>query len=249
MKKNIDNRLKNANKQKVEMYRDCLQNILDNFVKNKGFDLQYKVLDLEKTKLIVTCGDFESSVDNTKSEIYKKDDFETEEELRQYIYKKAENTAKSVLVEHNNYMQMNSIKVKKLEQSSLKDLSKENDILNTNLSNLNLKIVALIYSEYLMDIVSISSMSILNNRLVIQFTITNPKLTEYTVKPFVLPVKVTRYYQTNKMDSNHNNHKIIASEVLKHIQKAIPITKFELALTLIEDAIQSDELEFEDIFE
>ena len=47
MKKNIDNRLKNANKQKVEMYRDYLQNILDNFVKNKGFDLQYKVLDLE----------------------------------------------------------------------------------------------------------------------------------------------------------------------------------------------------------
>ena len=72
MEKNIDNRLKNANKQKVEMYRDCLQNILDNFVKNKGFDLQYKVLDLEKTKLVVTCGDFASSVDSTKSEIYQK---------------------------------------------------------------------------------------------------------------------------------------------------------------------------------
>lgn len=249
MKKNIDNRLKNANKQKVEMYRDCLQNILDNFVKNKGFDLKYKVLDSEKTKLIVTCGDFVSSVDTTKSEIYKKDDFETEEELRKYIYKKAENTAKSVLTEHNNYMQMHNIKVKKLEQSSLKDLSKENDILNTNLSNLNLQIVTLIYFEYLMDIVSVSSMSILNNRLVIQFTITNPKLTEYTVKPFVLPVKVTRYYQTNKMDSNHKNHKIIAEEVLKHIQKSIPITKFELALTLIEDAINSGDLEFADIFE
>lgn len=249
MKKNIDNRLKNANKQKVAMYRDYLQNILDTFVKNKGFDLQYKVLDTEKTKLVVTCGDFESSVDTTKSEIYKKEDFETEEELRKYIYKKAENTAKSVLVEHNNYMQMNNIKAKKLEQSSLKDLSKDNDILNTNLSNLNLRIVTLIYFEYLMDIVSISSMSILNNRLVLQFTITNPKLNGYTVKPFVLPEKVTRYYQTNKMDSNHKNHKIIAEEVLKHIQKSIPITKFELALTLIEDAIQSGELDFEDIFE
>lgn len=249
MKKNIDNRLKNANKQKVEMYRDCLQNILDNFVRNKGFDLQYKVLDLEKTKLIVTCGDFVSSVDTTKTEIYKKDDFETAEELRQYIYKKAENTAKSVLVEHNNYMQMNDIKVKKLEQSNLKDLSKNNDILNTNLSNLSLQIVTLIYFEYLMDIVSISSMSILNNRLVIQFTITNPKLQGYTVKPFVLPEKVTRYYQTNKMDSNHKNHKIIAEEVLKHIQKSIPVTKFELALTLIGDAIHSGELDFKDIFE
>lgn len=249
MNKNIDNRLKNANKQKVKMYRDYLQNILDNFVKNKGFDLQYKVLDLEKTKLIVTCGDFVSSVDNTKSEIYKKEDFETEEELRKYIYKKAENTAKSVLVEHNNYMQMHNIKVKKLEQSSLQDLSKENDILNTNLSNLNFRIVTLIYSEYLTDIVSISSMSILNNRLVLQFTITNPKLNGYTVKPFVLPKKITRYYQINKMDSNHNNHKIIASEVLKHIQQEIPLSKFEIALTLIRDAIQSGELEYKDIFE
>ena len=69
------------------------------------------------------------------------------------------------------------------------------------------------------------------------------------MKPFVLPEKVTRYYQTNKMDSNHKNHKIIAEEVLKHIQKSIPITKFELALTLIGDAINSGELEFEDIFE
>lgn len=253
MNKNIDNRLKNANKQKVEMYRDYLQNILDNFVKNKGFDLQYKVLDLEKTKLVVTCGDFESSVDTTKTEIYKKADFETEEELRKYIYKKAENTAKSVLVEHNNYMQMHNIKAKKLEQSSspnsLEDLTKDNDILNINLSNLNFRIVTLIYFEYLTDIVSVSSMSILNNRLVLQFTITNPKLNGYIVKPFVLPEKVTRYYQINKMDNNHNNHKIIASEVLKHIQKSIPITKFELALTLIEDAIQSGELEFEDIFE
>ena len=218
MKKNIDNRLKNANKQKVEMYRDCLQNILDNFVKNKGFDLQYKVLDLEKTKLIVTCGDFVSSVDNTKAEIYKKEDFETAEELRKYIYKKAENTAKSVLVEYNNYMQMHNIKVKKLEQSSLKDLSKDNDILNTNLSNLNFRIVTLIYFEYLTDIVSVSSMSILNNRLVLQFTITNPKFNGYTIKPFVLPDKITRYYQINKMDRYHKNHKIIASEVLKHIQ-------------------------------
>lgn len=249
MKKNIDNRLKNANKQKVEMYRDCLQNILDNFIKNKGFDLQYKVLDTEKTKLVVTCNDFESSVDTTKSEIYKKEDFETEEELRKYIYKKAENTAKSVLIEHNNYMQMNNIKAKRFVESSLKDLSKDNDILNINLSNLNLSIFTLIYFEYLTDIVSVSNISILNNRLVLQFTITNPKFNKYTVKPFVLPEKVTRYYQINKMNSNHKNHKIIATEVLKHIQKSIPLTRFEIALTLIGDAIHSGELGFEDIFE
>lgn len=249
MKKNIDNRLKNANKQKVEMYRDCLQNILDNFIKNKGFDLQYKVLDTEKTKLVVTCNDFESSVDTTKSEIYKKEDFETEEELRKYIYKKAENTAKSVLIEHNNYMQMNNIKAKRFVESSFKDLSKENDILNINLSNLNLSIFTLIYFEYLTDIVSVSNISIVKNRLVIQFTITNPKFNEYTVKPFVLPEKVTRYYQINKMNSNHKNHKIIATEVLKHIQKSISLTRFEIALTLIGDAIHSGELEFEDIFE
>lgn len=249
MQKNIDNRLKNANKQKVEMYRDCLQNILDNFVKNKGFDLQYKVLDTEKTKLVVTCNDFESSVDTTKSEIYKKEDFETEEELRKYIYKKAENTAKSVLIEHNNYMQMNNIKAKRLVESSLKDLSKGNDILNSNLSNLNLSIFTLIYFEYLTDIVSVSNISIVKNRMVIQFTITNPKFNEYTVKPFVLPEKITRYYQMNKMDSNHKNHKIISTEVLKHIQKSISLTRFEIALRLIGDAIYSGELAFEDIFE
>lgn len=189
MKKNIDNRLKNANKQKVEMYRDYLQNILDNFVKNKGFDLQYKVLDLEKTKLVVACDDFESSIDTTKSEIYKKEDFETEEELRKYIYKKAENTAKSVLVEHNNYMQMNNIKAKKLEKSgsssSLEDLTKDNDTLNINLSYLHLSIFTLLYFDFLADVVDCSNVSLLNNRLVMQFKIISDEFSQYTIKPFV----------------------------------------------------------------
>ncbi|MFS0994294.1 hypothetical protein ACFC3R_13475 [Enterococcus durans] len=248
MKKNIDNRLKNANKQKVEMYRDCLQNILDNFVKNKGFDLQYKVLDLEKTKLVVTCGDFESSVDTTKSEIYKKEDFETEEELRKYIYKKAENTAKSVLVEHNNYMQINNIKVKKLEQSSVKDLTKDNDILSINLSYLHVSLFTLLYFDFLSNIVSVSSMSILNNRLVLQFTVDSPEFNDYTVKPFVLPENVTKYFQTKQMESTNKNFKIIADAVLAHIKKAIPLSKADIAVKLIEIDLDNGEISTEDIF-
>lgn len=248
MEKNIDNRLKNANKKKVEMYRDCLQNLLDNFVKNKGFDLQYKVLDLEKTKLVVTCGGFESSVDTTKSEIYKKEDFETEEELRKYIYKKAENTAKSVLVEHNNYMQMNNIKVKKLEQSSVKDLTKDNDILNINLSYLHLSIFTLLYFDFLSDIVIVSSMSILNNRLVLQFTVDNPEFNDYTVKPFVFPENVTKYFQTKQMKSTNKNFKIIADAVLAHIKTAIPLSKADIAVKLIENGLISGEISEEDIF-
>lgn len=248
MQKNIDNRLKNANKQKVEMYRDCLQNILDNFVKNKGLDLQYKVLDLEKTKLVVTCGDFESSVDTTKSEIYKKEDFEAEEELRKYIYKKAENTAKTVLVEHNNYMQMNNIKVKKLEQSSVKDLTKDNDILNINLSYLHVSLFTLLYFDFLSDVVSVSSMSILNNRLVLQFTVDNPEFNDYTVKPFVLPANVTKYFQAKQMKSTNKNFKIIADAVLAHIKKAIPLSKADIAVKFIESDLISGEISEEDIF-
>lgn len=249
MKKNIDNRLKNANKQKVEMYRDCLQNILDNFVKNKGFDLQYKVLDLEKTKLVVTCNDFESSVDTTKSEIYKKEDFETEEELRKYIYKKAENTAKSVLVEHNNYMQMNNIKAKRLENSgSLDDLIKDNDILKINLNYLHLSIFTLLYFEFLADVVDCSNVSILNNRLVMQFKIISDEFSQYTIKPFVFSENVTKYFQTNQMESTNKNFKIIADEILKHVYKSIPLTKSAIAVKLIEKGLENGEISTEDIF-
>lgn len=252
MKKNIDNRLKNANKQKVEMYRDCLQNILDNFVKNKGFDLQYKVLDLEKTKLVVTCGDFESSVDATKSEIYKKEDFETEEELRKYIYKKAENTAKSVLVEHNNYMQMNNIKAKKLEKSgsssSLEDLTKDNDILNINLSYLHLSIFTLLYFDFLADVVDCSNVSLLKNRLVMQFKIISDEFSQYTIKPFVFPENVTKYFQTKQMESTNKNFKIIADEILKHIHKSIPLSKSAIAVKLIERDLDTGAISTEDIF-
>ncbi|MFG5650917.1 hypothetical protein ACFJV4_11975 [Enterococcus faecalis] len=249
MKKNIDNRLKNANKQKVEMYRDCLQNILDNFVKNKGFDLQYKVLDLEKTKLVVTCNDFESSVDTTKSEIYKKEDFETEEELRKYIYKKAENTAKSVLVEHNNYMQMNNIKAKRLEKSgSLEDLTKENDILNINLNYLHLSIFTLLYFDFLADVVDCSNVSLLNNRLIMQFKIISSEFSQYTIKPFVFPENVTKYFQTKQMESTNKNFKIIADEILKHIHKSIPLSKSAIAVKLIEKGLDNGEISTEDIF-
>lgn len=248
MQKNIDNRLKNANKQKVEMYRDCLQNLLGNFVKNKGFDLQYKVLDTEKTKLVVVCGDFESSVDTTKSEIYKKEDFETEEELRKYIYKKAENTAKSVLVEHNNYIQINNIKVKKLEQSSVKDLTRDNDILSINLSYLHVSLFTLLYFDFLSDVVSVSSMSILNNRLVLQFTVDNPEFNDYNVKPFVIPENVTKYFQTKQMESTNKNFKIIADAVLAHIKKAIPLSKADIAVKLIEIDLDNGEISTEDIF-
>lgn len=252
MKKNIDNRLKNANKQKVEMYRDCLQNLLDNFVKTKGFDLQYKVLDLEKTKLVVTCGDFESSVDATKSEIYKKADIETEEELRKYIYKKAENTAKSVLVEHNNYMQMNNIKVKKLEQSgsssSLEDLTKDNDILNINLSYLHLSIFTLLYFDFLADVVDCSNVSLLKNRLVMQFKIISDEFSQYTIKPFVFPENVTKYFQENQMESTNKNFKIIADEILKHIHKSIPLSKSAIAVKLIERDLDNGAISTEDIF-
>lgn len=252
MKKNIDNRLKNANKQKVEMYRDCLQNILDNFVKNKGFDLQYKVLDLEKTKLVVTCNDFESSVDTTKSEIYKKEDFETEEELRKYICKKAENTAKSVLVEHNNYMQINNIKAKKLEKSgssgSLEDLTKDNDILSINLSYLHLSIFTLLYFDFLADVVDCSNVSLLNNRLIMQFKIISDEFSQYTIKPFVFPVNVTKYFQEKQMESTNKNFKIIADEILKHIHKSIPLSKSAIAVKLIEKGLENGEISTEDIF-
>lgn len=249
MKKNIDNRLKNANKQKVEMYRDCLQNILDNFVKNKGFDLQYKVLDLEKTKLVVTCNDFESSVDTTKSEIYKKEDFETEEELRKYIYKKAENTAKSVLVEHNNYMQMNNIKAKRLENSgSLDDLIKDNDILKINLNYLHLSIFTLLYFEFLADVVDCSNVSLLNNRLVMQFKIIADEFSQHTIKPFVFPENVTKYFQTKQMESTNKNFKIIADEILKHIHKSIPLTKSAIAVKLIERDLDNGAISSADIF-
>lgn len=249
MKKNIDNRLKNANKQKVEMYRDCLQNILDNFVKNKGFDLQYNVLDLEKTKLVVTCNDFESSVDTTKSEIYKKADFETEEELRKYIYKKAENTAKSVLVEHNNYMQMNNIKAKRLENSgSLEDLIKDNDILKINLNYLHLSIFTLLYFDFLADVVDCSNVSLLNNRLIMQFKIISDEFSQYTIKPFVFPVNVTKYFQEKQMESTNKNFKIIADEILKHIHKSIPLSKSAIAVKLIEKGLENGEISTEDIF-
>lgn len=252
MKKNIDNRLKNINKQKVEMYRGCLQNILDNFIKNKGFDLQYNILDLEKTKLVVTCGDFESSVDTTKSEIYKKEDFETEEELRKYIYKKAENTAKSVLVEHNNYMQMNNIKAKKLEKSgsysSLEDLTKDNDILNINLSYLHLSIFTLLYFDFLADVVDCSNVSLLNNRLVIQFKIISDDFSQYNIKPFVFPVNVTKYFQTKQMESTNKNFKIIADEILKHIHKSIPLSKSVIAVKMIERGLDNNEISTKDIF-
>ena len=249
MKKNIDNRLKNANKQKVAMYRDCLQNILDNFVKNKGFDLQYKVLDLEKTKLVVTCNDFESSVDTTKSEIYKKEDFETEEELRKYIYKKAENTAKSVLVEHNNYMQMNNIKAKRLENSgSLEDLIKDNDILKINLNYLHLSIFTLLYFDFLADVVDCSNVSLLNNRLIMQFKIISDEFSQYTIKPFVFPVNVTKYFQEKQMESTNKNFKIIADEILKHIHKSIPLSKSAIAVKLIEKGLENGEISTEDIF-
>jgi hypothetical protein len=252
MKKNIDNRLKNANKQKVEMYRDYLQNILDNFVKNKGFDLQYKVLDLEKTKLVVACDDFESSIDTTKSEIYKKEDFETEEELRKYIYKKAENTAKSVLVEHNNYMQINNIKAKKLEKSgssgSLEDLTKDNDILSINLSYLHLSIFTLLYFDFLADVVDCSNVSLLNNRLIMQFKIISDEFSQYTIKPFVFPVNVTKYFQEKQMESTNKNFKIIADEILKHIHKSIPLSKSAIAVKLIEKGLENGEISTEDIF-
>ncbi|MFG5387526.1 hypothetical protein ACFJZE_13330 [Enterococcus faecalis] len=252
MKKNIDNRLKNANKQKVEMYRDYLQNILDNFVKNKGFDLQYKVLDLEKTKLVVACDDFESSIDTTKSEIYKKEDFETEEELRKYIYKKAENTAKSVLVEHNNYMQMNNIKAKKLEKSgsssSLEDLTKDNDTLNINLSYLHLSIFTLLYFDFLADVVDCSNVSLLNNRLVMQFKIISDEFSQYTIKPFVFPKNVTKYFQEKQMESTNKNFKIIADEILKHIHKSIPLSKSAIAVKLIERDLDNGAIATEDIF-
>ena len=249
MEKNIDNRLKNANKKKVEMYRDCLQNILDNFVKNKGFDLQYKVLDTEKTKLVVTCNDFESSIDTTKSEIYKKEDFEAEEELGKYIYKKAENTAKSVLVEHNNYMQMNNIKAKKLEKSgSLEDLTKDNDILNINLSYLHLSIFTLLYFDFLADVVDCSNVSLLNNRLVMQFKIISDEFSQYTIKPFVFPENVTKYFQEKQMESTNKNFKIIADAVLAHIKKAIPLPKSAIAVKFIESGLISGEISEEDIF-
>lgn len=252
MKKNIDNRLKNANKQKVEMYRDYLQNILDNFVKNKGFDLQYKVLDLEKTKLVVACDDFESSIDTTKFEIYKKEDFETEEELRKYIYKKAENTAKSVLVEHNNYMQINNIKAKKLEKSgssgSLEDLTKDNDILSINLSYLHLSIFTLLYFDFLADVVDCSNVSLLNNRLIMQFKIISDEFSQYTIKPFVFPVNVTKYFQEKQMESTNKNFKIIADEILKHIHKSIPLSKSAIAVKLIEKGLENGEISTEDIF-
>lgn len=252
MKKNIDNRLKNANKQKVEMYRDYLQNILDNFVKNKEFDLQYKVLDLEKTKLVVACDDFESSIDTTKSEIYKKEDFETVEELRKYIYKKAENTAKSVLVEHNNYMQINNIKAKKLEKSgssgSLEDLTKDNDILNINLSYLHLSIFTLLYFDFLADVVDCSNVSLLKNRLIMQFKIISDEFSQYTIKPFVFPVNVTKYFQEKQMESTNKNFKIIADEILKHIHKSIPLTKSAIAVKLIERDLDNGAISSADIF-
>lgn len=252
MKKNIDNRLKNANKQKVEMYRDCLQSLLDNFVKNKEFDLQYKVLDLEKTKLVVACDDFESSIDTTKSEIYKKEDFETVEELRKYIYKKAENTAKSVLVEHNNYMQINNIKAKKLEKSgssgSLEDLTKDNDILNINLSYLHLSIFTLLYFDFLADVVDCSNVSLLKNRLIMQFKIISDEFSQYTIKPFVFPVNVTKYFQEKQMESTNKNFKIIADEILKHIHKSIPLTKSAIAVKLIERDLDNGAISSADIF-